>query len=46
MQVEAVLLRLDMDLHGKHSPYVQMSGRDVFKHAVKGMVQAATEFVD
>jgi 3-oxoacyl-[acyl-carrier-protein] synthase-3 len=33
------------DLHEKHSPYVQMNGQDVFKHAVKGMVRAANELL-
>jgi len=29
--------------HAENSPFVQMNGQDVFKHAVKGMVHAATE---
>ncbi|MEZ4815975.1 MAG: beta-ketoacyl-ACP synthase III [Bdellovibrionota bacterium] len=31
--------------HVENSPYIQMSGQDVFKHAVKGMVHAATELL-
>ncbi len=31
--------------HKENSPYIQMNGQDVFKHAVKGMVRAATELL-
>lgn len=33
------------DLHEKYTPYIQMNGQDVFKHAVRGMVHAAKELL-
>jgi 3-oxoacyl-[acyl-carrier-protein] synthase-3 len=33
------------EAHIENSPYIKMNGQEVFKHAVKGMVHAATELM-